>query len=576
MRDRVIIYFLTIFFLLLVAVLFKKQVIQGQRFRQLSQKNSVRVISQKGARGRFLDRKGRVIVDNALFYDVLVTPQILDRGDDGLLRLCRKMEIPFSATKEKITKSRRFSLLPVTIAVKVTASKAMALEEMKWDIPEIIIQPHPLRRYPYGNLACHILGYLGEIDHWRLSKLADYGYKTKDIVGYTGLEEMYDYYLRQEEGGTTLEVDHRGRPVRVMGFRPPKNGLDIQLTIDLEVQKVVEARLSGRVGSVIIMDAQTGEIIALANSPNFDPSIFLKSSPAPSSYLNSADSPLLNRAIKGVYPPASVFKAVVAQAGLELSKVKASTTFVCEGGLDIGNRRFGCWQRHGAQNIFEAIANSCDVFFYHLGLLIGGQELHDYALKFGLGRPTGVDLPYEASGQVPNPTWKKIVQLKRWFDGDTANFSIGQSEFLVTPLQLTRMMAVFANRGILVTPYLVKSIGKKDVSSFRQHSRVLPLKREALEIVRQGLRDAVLFPSGTAHILSQLGVSIAGKTGTAQTPRGQSHAWFLGFFPYTQARYVICVFLEHGGSGQAACLLARNILKDLLDANLFDLKGNDR
>lgn len=569
MRSKVLQFFFHIAFLAIVLCLLQLQIFNGKKYRHQSLKNSVRLISQPGARGIFLDRKGRVLVDNILTYDVLVSPEILKKNEKHLLQICQKLGIPFERTKERIMKSRLGSLMPVKVASNVEVRKIFALEELKWDIGEIIIQPHPIRRYPHGNLAAHVLGYLGQIDHWRLTKLADYGYKVKDIVGYTGLEEKYDYYLRQEEGGTSLEVDHRGRPLRILGFKPAKNGMDIQLTIDLEVQKVVEENLKTRLGCVIIMQAETGQIIALANYPNFNPGDFLQRETSDLVYLKSQDSPLLNRAISGLYPAASVFKVVVAASGLELAKIDNSTSFFCDGGLNIGNRRFGCWATHGQQDLFEAIAHSCDVYFYHLGLLLGAQNIHAFASKFGLGKVTGVDLPYEECGQVPNPTWKKITQLKKWFDGDTANFSIGQGELLVTPLQLTRMMAVFANKGFLVTPYLTQRIGDKEVFRLKQKRISLPFKKETFEWIRRGLRQAVALPSGTAHILSELPVDISGKTGTAQVPKGQSHAWFVGYFSCNNNNYVICVFLEHGGASQAACTLTYNILQELFKKNLL-------
>jgi penicillin-binding protein 2 len=231
---------------------------------------------------------------------------------------------------------------------------------------------------------------------------------------------------------------------------------------------------------------------------------------------------------------------------------------------------FDCWDTHGQQNLFAAITHSCNIFFYRTGLLVGAQLIHDYALKFGLSKPTGIDLPYEAGGFVPSPLWKRIYRFKSWFDGDTANLSIGQGDLLVTPLQITRMMAVFVNQGLLVNPYVIKAIDGRDISLAQQKSIKLHINPSTIGHIRQALRNVVQDPDGTGHILSTLEVQVSGKTGTVQVPRGQSHAWFVGFFPYRNPRFVICVFLEHGGSGQAACLLARQIIEEMIKEKLLD------
>jgi len=563
-------------FLLVVAGLFNLEVLQARQFRQQSDRNSIRVISQMGTRGRLLDRFGKVIVDSSLSYDAMILPQAKDGINEVLRQVAKVLQEPFEGIRNKFRKNFVSPSMPVLIARNIGLHKAIALEEVKSDVGGILIQPQPIRRYPFSALACHALGYLNEIDHWRLTRLADYGYKTRDIVGYTGLEEKYDYYLRQEEGGMSVEIDHQGRPVRVLGFRPPKNGLDIQLTLDLEVQKIAEEKMRDRVGSVIIMEPATGEIIAMASSPTFDPALFIKKpgSSSISELFTDSQAPLLNRAINGAYPAASVFKVVVATAALETKKITPFTTFTCTGGMQLGNRKFACWDTHGMQNLIEGLTHSCDVYFYHTGLLVGAQGIHDYALRFGLGKPTQIDIPYETAGLVPDPLWKKITRFKSWYKGDTVNFSIGQGDLLVTPLQVTRMMAVFANKGYLVTPYIVKSIGGKDVTASKRKLVKLPFKKETLDAVRQGLKDVVAFPSGTANMLSGLSVSVAGKTGTAEVSRGQPHAWFAGFFPFADPAYVICVFLEHGGGGQAAVAVTKQIIYEMGQQGLIKAKDS--
>ncbi|MDP2937855.1 MAG: penicillin-binding protein 2 [Candidatus Omnitrophota bacterium] len=570
MRIRIVNWIVILIFLFIALNILNLEVIQGKKFRILSNQNCIRLIPQEGSRGRILDRQGNVIVDNNLSYNVMVSSYGNNEIDKTLLGAARVLNVNLKDLQSAFRNRYIASFMPTTIAKNIDVKKAIALEELKPDLDNIMIHLYPLRSYPYGKLACHVLGYLNEIDLWRLTKLANYGYKTKDIVGFGGVEEKYDYLLRQEAGGLSVEVDHRGRLVSVLGFRPPRNGKDIQLTIDLKIQKIVEENLRGRNGSAILMDPFSGEIIAMANNPNFNPSVFVKKSD--SSILNlfaDSDAPFINRAITGVYPAGSIFKLVVATAALETGKINLSTTFSCPGSMYIGKQEFSCWDTHNLQNLTSAIANSCNVFFYRTGLLTGAQTIYDYAVKLGFSHPTAIDLPYEAGGFVPSPLLRKIYKFKNWFDGDTANLAIGQGELLVTPIQIIRMMAVFANKGTLVTPYIVKAIDGQEVANLKRRAVKLSVKESTINYIRQGLRSVVADPKGTANALSSLPVSVAGKTGTAQVHQGQPHGWFAGFFPYQAPKFVICVFLEHGGSGHAASIVAKQIIESMIKEGLI-------
>jgi penicillin-binding protein 2 len=569
MRIRIVNLIVGFLFILMALAVFNLSVIQGRRFRQLSNKNSIRLLLQPGARGKIFDRNGMIIVDNYLTYDVLIMPQEKGQLEQTLLNVARILDCDTGELKKKFKAGFLASFLPVRVANNIEIKKAIALEELKLNTPGIVVQPHPLRKYPYGSLASHVLGYLNEIDHWRLSKLSDYGYKARDIVGFGGVEEKFDYFLREKEGALSVEVDHQGKFVRVLGFRPPQNGNNMQLTLDLKIQKISESALSGRKGSVVILKPDTGEIIAMANSPDFSPAAFVNKSKSLGRIFTDSDAPLINRAISGLYPPGSVFKLVVASAALETKKINSMTSFYCPGSLMVGRRKFSCWNTHLEQDLVSGIAHSCDVFFYHSGLLLGAQSIHDYALKFGFDKPTSIDLPYEAGGFVPSPLWKRMSRFQTWYDGDTANFSIGQGDLMVTPLQVARMTAVFANNGMLINPYVVQTIENYDVSSFHKKATKMPLKDSTLNYVRQGMRKTVSDPQGTASVLADLNVAVAGKTGTVQVPRGQPHAWFCGYFPYKNPKYVICVFLEYGGSGYAACVLTKQILFTMAQEGLI-------
>jgi penicillin-binding protein 2 len=568
MRAKIFSVCLAVMFIFLGITLFKMQVIQGGYYRDMSNKNCIRLIPQIGMRGNILDRNGVCIVGSVLSYDVVVLPQESSRIEQILKFMSGITGVSLDQLKKNYRKNYSSPSMPVPVIKNIDRQKASALEEMKIDIDTLIVQQTPVRYYPYGKLASHVVGYLSEIDHWRLTKLQDYGYKTRDIVGFGGIEEKYDYYLRQEDGGLSVEVDHQGRFSRVLGLRPPLRGRDVQLTIDWRVQKIAEDALEDRKGAVVIMDPNTGEVIACASGPSFDPSAFVKKSqPAIASMFGDPGAPLMNRAITGTYPPGSVFKLVGASAGLETNKITPDTTYHCPGSLQVGARAFKCWSTHGDQDLIQGIAHSCDVYFYSVGLALGGQNIHDFALKFGMGKPTGIELPYESSGFVPNPFWKRMYKFQKWYDGDTANLVIGQGELLTSPLQLCRLMSVFANGGKLVTPYIIKAVNGRDVTDAHQKISSMHLRRSTVDNIRAGLRDVVT--AGTATVLADAPVTLAGKTGTAQTSDEKTHAWFSGFFPFERPRFAICVFLERGGHGYSAVVISKTIVEAMAQEGLI-------
>lgn len=561
-RLKIIGVFVVLLFFTLVGGLFNLTVIEGGRNRQLSNKNSIRLIPQVGARGKILDRNNEIIVTSQLVYDVMVMPQPANQLAQVFVAVARFLE----TTPDNLAVSYRKNFvspsLPVPLVKNVTLKKAIIVEELKLEVPGLSVVARPGRCYPYGDLGCHFIGYLGEIDRWRLTNLKDYGYKTKDIVGFGGVEDKYDYYLRQDEGGLSVQVDHRGRFIKVLGFRPPENGIDIQLTINLKIQKAAEEALGDRRGAVVIMDPFTGEIIAMVSSPRFSPADFInRNGPAISGYFRNPSAPLLNRAIGSACPPGSIFKLMTVATALELKKIDLNTTTVCPGFLMVGRRRFRCWDTHGSQSTIPAIAHSCDVFFYKTGFLLGPQQIHDYVIKFGMSKQTGFELLGEVSGFIPSPRWRGINKFRPWSDGDTANFSIGQGDVLTTPLQLVCMVSVFANKGYLVHPYIVKAIGNRDISATQRRYVRVPIKEGALETVRRGMREVVAGVRGTASILANLPVEIAGKTGTAEVPPKPSHGWFVGYFPYKNPKYAVCVFVENGGHGYLAASLLKRIVE---------------
>ena len=549
---------------------------KGDYYYDLSKRNYIRLIPLIASRGKVFDRNGEILIDNIPSFNLAILPQEFsnqtkDERNKTILSLSKILKVDKAKLKHNFKKSYIAPFSPVIISKNIPREKAIILEEAKLSLPGTFIQIKPKRFYPYGKVCAHILGYTGLIDRSKITRLKDYGYKIKDIIGYTGIEEEYDRYLRGEDGGLQVKVDHRGRQKMLLGMRSAKKGKNLTLTIDIRIQQAAFESLAGHIGAVVVMNSQTGEILAMVSSPSFNSNIFSQAgSNSKKRWLfNDSSAPLLNRAISGLYSPGSVFKVVGAIAALEKNKINTKTRFLCTGKLKIGNRKFKCWSEHGSQDLREAIIHSCNVFFYNLGLLTGPGFLSKYAIMFGLGRVSGIDLPYESKGNVPNPLRRKMSRGRKWQNGDTANFSIGQGELLVTPIQIVKVMASIVNGGKLLRPYFLKKIEGESIQQ-RNNFTKLKVKNKNLKLIKSYLREAVSDPTGTSHVLNLTGLPIGGKTGTAQAGRKKSHAWFAGFCPFEKPKVVFCVLLEHGGSSYNASLVAKRLFKKLSNENLLD------
>lgn len=565
MRIGKVIILTGILLLILIARIFQLEIIQGNFYYALSNKNCIRVIPYEGVRGRILDRNNKVIVDNQISYNVSIIPQEFKQNSGTLSKLAILLNKSTSQITKTIKKDFFSSFAPIIVAKDVDKKMAFLIEENKFNLPGVIIQIIPKRRYPYHEAASHLLGYLAKIDTWRITKLKDYGYKNKDIVGFTGLEERLEQSLRAQEGGTQIQVDHRGRLQKVFGFREPMSGKDVYVTIDIEIQKSIEDAFSGRKGAAVVMEVATGEVIALVSSPGFFPGAFLDIDDAAyvKNLLTNPDTPLINRAISGQYPLGSVFKAMLSIAALEKRMITPDKRYFCPGKLLVGAKEFKCWSTHDSQDLIEAITHSCNVYFYHLALLLGPDALTEYALKFGLGRPTGIDLSQEVSGYVPSVLSRRM-KLRNWYEGDTANFGIGQGDLLVSPVQAARLMAAIANGGKLLRPYLVRKLSGQEFNP--QEGISLGLNPYIARIVIEGLKKVVNAETGTANI-GWVDLKVAGKTGTAQVHNKLSHGWFAGFLPYDKPKFAFCFFLENTGPSINAVILAQQVFTKMKEEN---------
>ncbi len=562
MRIKILRLIAIVVFVIIAMNLFYTQILRGFFYYRLSTNNRIRVVPVESKRGRILDRNGIVLADNRIAFDVMVTPQEVDDTDDLFAFLSKVLGIEKRLLKDQFGRKQFAPFAPVTIAGNLTRDQVFVLEENRFRFPSLIIQENYRRYYPMNEIGAHILGYVGKINRAQVERLKDYGYTAQSVIGYSGIEESYDQKLKGAEGGLQVEVDSRGRQVRIISIKEPQSGSDVELTIDNRIQQMAFDSMSGKDGTVIVMDLDSGEILSMVSSPSYDPNIFVtKKSGLSSAIFTDPHSPLLNRAIKGLYPPGSVFKIPVAIGALETQAITPNTSFDCPGYFRLGRRQIRCAHTHGMQNLYEAIGHSCNVYFINVGLKTESDMIAKYAKLLGLGQLTQIDLPFEQKGLVPSKQQRRMSLNRGWYKGDTANLSIGQGDVMVTPIQLLRMIAAIARDGREISPYMVRSINKEEVER-KLSDRILPIDPSTLETVKQGMRRTVAdADGGTAHALNLEGLTVSGKTGTAQsTSTRQHHSWFVGYSISDKRRVAFCVFLEYGGSSYYAVQVARELL----------------
>jgi len=567
-----------VLFGVLIFRLFFLQVVRAQTYRRLSEENRIRVIPVDAPRGHVLDRNGNVLVCNRPSYVVSIVPFKLRQMERTIETLASFLEMEPDRITARLNESRQRRFEPVKIKRDIDFKTLAVIQEHKLDLPGVIYQVEPRREYLYGGLAAHLLGTVGEISFEELTKLRSSGYRHGSLIGKGGLEKQYERFLRGEDGVQYVEVSAVGREIGPLPNRPAveaKPGNDLILTIDLSLQQVAEEALSDSVaGAIVALDPASGEILAMASRPAFDPNLF--SSVIPESTWRALNEdprhPLLNRAIQSAYPPGSILKVLTAAAGLESGVINEHTRFSpCTGAYKYGDRWFGCWQSwgHGSLALVQAIAQSCDVYFYQLGLKVGLDRWSDFISRCGLGKPLGVDLAGEAQGLVPNRKFfNDHYGGRNWGPGVLLNLVIGQGENLATPLQMASLMAAMGNEGAIYRPHLVREIRSLTGKTLDQKPEVigqLPISAENLRIVKKGLRAVVHHHMGTGRQAAVAGFEVAGKTGTAQNPHGEDHAWFAAFSPVEHPRIAVAVIVEQGGhGGSVAAPIAGRVIEAYL------------
>ena len=559
------------------------QVVYGTNYRELSENNRIRTQKVKAPRGFILDSNGRILASNRPSFDISLVPQDTRDLDLVLERLSELLKEDVSLLKERVEQSRgRPPFQPVKLQTDVTREILGLVLTHKLDLPGVVVESTPVRSYPYGSLASHVLGHMGEISQKELTSFKDpERYQIGSFVGKSGVEGKKEKDLTGKTGGYQAEVNAVGYKINIMGRIDPIPGHDVILTINAELQKTAEESLGEKAGAIVAVDPRNGRILTMASSPTFDPNLFSLgiSTSNWEALINNPEHPLMNRCIQGMHPPGSTYKLVTAAAALEEGLVTNETSFYCSGIYKLGNRSYRCWKRpgHGEVSLMKGIVESCDVYFYHLGSLLGPDLLADYAKGFGLGTPTGISLQNEKGGLIPTSSWYQKRYGIPWQAGESLSIAIGQGSNLVTPLQLVMVYAAMANGGTLYEPHCIERVVSvegelKEYTSSKTRGRI-PISEANKILLKECLWGVVNTPTGTGTLAAIPQRDVSGKTGTAQvvsfTKRKEGtgkdtfsdHAWFAAYAPGDEARIAVVVFVEHGGhGGSAAAPIAHTVI----------------
>jgi len=552
----------------LVVQFWNLQVIRARHFRGLAENNRSRLVTLAAPRGALLDREGKVLVGNRPSFNVVLVPELADDLDRLVARLSATLDVGEATIRERLV--RRQPYRPVVVKTDATLADVAALEARRRELPEVSVEVVPLRSYPLASAAAHALGRVGEITERQL-QLAEYkDLAPGSLVGQAGIESAYNREVMGRDGFRRVIVNSRGLEVAEAERQAPEDGPSLTLSIDASLQAAMEKAFEGRAGSAVALDPRTGEILAMASTPAYDPNEFATGVDASlwASLATDPLTPLMNRVIQGTYSPGSTFKIIASTAALEEGLITPATTFYCPGYLAVYNTVFHCAnpRGHGVMDLRHAIANSCNVYFYQVGIRLEIGRLAKWAKLMGLGAPTGIDLPHEGSGLMPSPEWKMRVFKTPWYAGETVSVAIGQGQVSATPLQMARVVAVIANGGRLVHPHLAR-MG----AGTAEAPVPLGIHPETIAAVREGMRAVVAEGTGWRARLQT--VEVCGKTGSAQvvsksrlekSPDAHEllpHGWFLAFAPADDPKIALAVLVEHGRSGgESAAPVARQIL----------------
>ncbi len=579
--------------LIIVARLIYLQVVGHEYYTTLSNKNRVDIVPIPPTRGLIYDRRGTLLAQNLPSFSLEITPERvadLEATLQALRKLIRITDNDLERFRNRFANKRRFEAIPLRLRLSDEEVARFSVDRHRF--PGVEIAARLMRDYPLGALAVHAIGYIGRIDEDELQRVDLANYSGTSHIGKTGVEKQYESVLHGTVGHQAVETNAQGRVIRVLERTLPTPGGNLYLTIDADLQRVAEAALGDNRGAVIAIVPKTGEIVAFASLPGFDPNPFVNGIEQKDydKLAQSPDHPLFNRILRGQYPPGSTIKPFIGLAGLEYNVINARNQTFCPGwyALEGDDRRYRDWRRegHGVTTLAKAIYQSCDVYFYDLAFTLGIDRMYEFMSRFGFGRSTGIDIAGEVAGLMPSREWKRATHRLPWFPGETIITGIGQGFMLATPLQLAHMIATLANRGASVRPRLAYAI--QDLGS-EQPAILEPVQEEPLPIVKaenwetiiDAMQETAHNPRGTAYgIGKNAPYRIAGKTGTAQVfglkedekyvkeevaLRLRDHAMFIAFAPAGDPQIAIAVIVENGGSGGlAAAPVARAVMDKFL------------
>jgi len=587
------------------------QGVQAEKYRGLSESNALREVVIPAKRGLIMDRNGKILADNqpaySLTLDRVVMKPILKSDPDHKPKLVNflaaVLAVPPAEVEARLEKGKGIPFArPFPLAEDLSMTQVAGIQAQAISFPELNVEPVQRRNYAYGTMAAHVMGYIGEASEKDLTQRKDI--HSGDILGKKGVELIYDSYLRGKDGAQYWEYDSHGR--RLDEYRAARKeaaaGDNVYLTIDFELQRRAEQYFieNEMVGAAVALDPRNGEVLAMVSSPAFNPNVYSKRF-TPDVWKTIMSNPFkieLNRAIQGTYSPGSVFKAVMAMAGLSEHVIDTSTEFNCTGSGVFFGRRFRCYNKngHGDVNVANALKVSCDIFFYNTGARLGVDKISQYAHNFTFGEVSHIDIDGEKPGLVPSTKWANEKQHRKWYPSETISVAIGQGPLIVTPLQVANLMAAIGNGGIVYQPHVVKLIehtvpGSTQPQRLQLEGKVLhkvTLDQKALNSVRLGLWKVVNEQGGTGGNARITGLDVSGKTGTVQVIaqhgwvkteglpfKNKDHAWFASFAPRDNPQMVVVVFVEHGGHGGAdAAPLAKLLYEARFQRELETAKLN--
>jgi penicillin-binding protein 2 len=575
-RLNLLYYPILVIFFILAARLWQLQIIQGREYAERAERNRIRTIQVVAPRGTICDRSGKPLVENRPSFNIVLYREEIEDLDTTTRFITERLGVTPEDLEARLKRDKGSGLYrPIIIKEDVGIEDISTVEAYRRDHPEVQLGPEPRRIYRFGRLAAHVLGYVGEVSKQELEQNVFPSARTGSMVGKSGVERAYNQQLVGKDGERRVLVDSLGREVGMLDDIDSVRGGELRLTLDMELQEQAENLLQDKIGAIVAMDPRDGGILAMASSPSFDPNSFAAriSEEDWAELVDNPNYPMQNRAIQNSYSPGSIFKLIMAEAGLEEGLAQANATVTCRGAAVYYGRVFHCASKdgHGTVNLETAIQQSCNIFFYELGQQLGISKIASHAQSLGFGNRTGIDLPNERSGVMPSPEWKERVKGTKWYAGETISVSIGQGAVSATPLQVVRAIGAIATGGKLTTPHVLLRAENVPDSSFIWPITDVPLSSANAARIREGMWRSVN-RSGTGHNAAVAGLDICGKTGTVQvlsnetkkeiddTSGLEDHSWFAGFASKDNPEIAVVVFIEHGGKGGiAAAPLARDL-----------------